>query len=146
MDRPRLLTDDIHDLFSDLAVPDPDTGQPVDPQDSLTGLTSALKRVAPSYSGLALTLVIDDQAVSITSVERGNNSAIATSLSLSLAWVPLLDTDSQITFYASVPGTFVDLAADLALRIRQRKSPSRRGHSLGSRFGPDRRTQTVDDQ
>ena len=112
MDRPRLLTDDIHDLFSDLAVPDPDTGQPVDPQDSLTGLTSALKRVAPSYSGLALTLVIDDQAVSITSVELGNNSAIATSLSLSLAWVPLLDADSQITFYASMPGTFVDLAAD----------------------------------
>jgi AmiR/NasT family two-component response regulator len=34
-----------------------------------------------------------------------------------LAWVPLLGRDSQITFYASVPGTFVDLAADLAYAL-----------------------------
>ena len=114
MDTPRLLTDDIPDLFSDLAVPHPVTGQPVDLQASLAALTASVKHAVPSYRGLALTLVIDEQPITVTSAERGDASDIATSLSLSLAWVPLLGPDSQITFYASVPGTFVDLAADLA--------------------------------
>jgi hypothetical protein len=114
MDAPRLLTDDISDLFSDLAVPDPITGQPIDLEASLAALTSSVKRAVPSYRGLGLILVIDEQPVTVTSAERGNASDIATSLSLSLAWVPLLGPDSQITFYASVPGTFVDLAADFA--------------------------------
>ena len=117
MDAPRLLTDDIRDLFSDLAVPDPMTGQPVDLQASLAALTASVKRAVPSYRGLALILVIDEQPVSVISAARGDTSDIATSLCLSLAWVPLLRTDSQITFYASVPGTFVDLAADLALAL-----------------------------
>ena len=80
-------------------------------------LTASIKRAVPSYRGLALTLVIDDQPVSVISAERGDTSDIATSLCLSLAWVPLLRTDSRITFYASVPGTFVDLAADLAFAL-----------------------------
>ena len=117
MDTPRLLIDDIHDLFSDLAVPDAITGQPVDLEESLTALTAAVKSAVPSYRGLALTLVIDEQPVSVTSAERGNTSDIATSLRLSLAWVPSLSADSRITFYASVPGTFVDLAADLAFAL-----------------------------
>jgi hypothetical protein len=114
VDAPRLLTEDISDLFSDLAVPDPVTGQPVDLEASLGALTSAVKRAVPSYRGLGLILVIDEQPVTVTSAERGNASDIATSLSLSLAWVPLLGPDSQITFYAAIPGTFVDLAADFA--------------------------------
>jgi hypothetical protein len=114
VETPRLLTDDISDLFSDLAVPDPVTGEPVDLDASLAALTASVKRAVPSYRGLGLILVIDEQPIMVTSAERGNTSEIATSLSLSLAWVPLLGPDSQITFYASVPGTFVDLAADLA--------------------------------
>ena len=61
--------------------------------------------------------MIDEQPVSVTSAERGDTSDIATSLCLSLAWVPLLRTDSQIIFYASVPGSFVDMAADLAVAL-----------------------------
>jgi hypothetical protein len=114
VDTPILLTDDISDLFSDLAVPDPVTGQLVDLEASLAALTASVKHAVPSYRGLALALVIDAQPVTVTSAERGNASDIATSLRLSLAWVTLLGPDSQITFYASVPGTFVDLAADLA--------------------------------
>jgi hypothetical protein len=117
VETPRLLTDDIRDLFSDLAVPDPATGQPVDLQASLAALTASVKHAVPSYRGLALILVIDEQPVSMTAAERGDTSDIATSLCVSLAWVPLLRTDSQITFYASVPGTFVDLAADLDLAL-----------------------------
>jgi hypothetical protein len=114
VETPRLLTDDIRDLFSDLAVPDPVTGEPVDLDASLAALTASVKRAVPSYRGLGLIVVIDEQPITVTSAERGNASEIATSLSLSLAWVPLLGPDSQITFYAATPGTFVDLAADFA--------------------------------
>ena len=117
MDKSTLLIDDIHNLFSDLAVPDGFAEQPVELEKSLTALTEAVKSAAPSYRGLALTLIIDKQPVSVTSAEPGNTSDIATSLRLSLAWVPSLSADSQITFYASVPGTFVDLAADLAFAL-----------------------------
>ena len=117
MDTPTPLTDDIHNLFSDLAVPDGFAGQSVELENSLTALTEAVKSAAPSYRGLALTLIIDKQPVSVTSAELGNTSDIATSLRLSLAWLPSLNADSRITFYASVPGTFVDLAADLAFAL-----------------------------
>lgn len=114
MDTSTLLIDDVHNLFSDLAVPDGLTEQPVELEKLLTALTEAVKGAAPSYRGLALTLIIDKQPVSLTSAEVGNTSDIATSLRLSLAWIPSLGAGSRITFYASTPGTFVDLAADLA--------------------------------
>ena len=114
MDTPTLLIDDIHNLFSDLAVPDGFAEQPVELEKLLTALTEAVKSAAPSYRGLALTLIIDKQPVSLTSAEVGNTSDIATSLRLWLAWIPSLGAGSRITFYASTPGTFVDLAADLA--------------------------------
>ena len=120
MDTPTLLIDDIRDLFSDLAVPDGVAEQPVELEKSLTALTQAVKSAAPSYRGLALTLIIDKQPVTVTSAEPGNTSDIATSLRLSLAWVPSLGADSRITFYASTPGTFVDLAADLAFALHRR--------------------------
>ncbi len=98
-------------------MPDGFAEQPVELDKSLTALTEAVKSAAPSYRGLALTLVIDKQPVSVTSAEPGNTSDIATSLRLSLAWVPSLSADSRITFYASTPGTFVDLAADLSFAL-----------------------------
>jgi hypothetical protein len=114
---PTLLIEDIHTLFSELAVPDGFAEQPVELEKSLTALTEAVKSAAPSYRGLVLTLIIDKQPVSVTSAEPGNTSDIATSLRLSLAWIPSLSADSRITFYASTPGTFVDLAADLAFAL-----------------------------
>ena len=98
-------------------MPDGFAEQPVELDKSLTALTEAVKSAAPSYRGLALTLVIDKQPVSVTSAEPGITSDIATSLRLSLAWVPSLSADSRITFYASTPGTFVDLAADLSFAL-----------------------------
>ena len=117
VDTPTLLIDNIHNLFSELAVSDGFAEQPVELEKSLTALTEAVKGAAPSYRGLALTLVIDKQPVSVFSAEPGNTSDIATSFRLSLAWVPSLSADSRITFYASVPGTFVDLAADLGFAL-----------------------------
>jgi hypothetical protein len=117
VDTPTLPIEDIHNLFSDLAVPDGFAGQSVELENSLTALTEAVKSAAPSYRGLALTLIIDKQPVSLTSAEVGNTSDIATSLRLSLGWIPSLGAGSRITFYASTPGTFVDLAADLAFAL-----------------------------
>jgi hypothetical protein len=117
VDTPTLLIDNIHNLFSELAVPDGFAEQPVELEMSLTALTEAVKSAAPSYRGLALTLVIDEKPVTVISAEPGNTSDIATSLRLSLAWVPSLSADSGITFYASTPGTFVDLAADLSFAL-----------------------------
>jgi hypothetical protein len=117
VDTPTLLIEDIHNLFFELAVPDGFGGQSAELEKSLTALTQAVKSAAPSYRGLALTLIIDKQPVNVTSAEPGNTSDIATSLRLSLAWVPSLSADSRITFYASTPGTFVDLAADLAFAL-----------------------------
>ena len=114
MDTPTLLIDNIHNLFSDLAVPDGFTEQPVELEKSLTALAEAVISAAPSYRGLVLTLIIDKQPVSLTSAEVDNTSDIATSLRLWLAWIPSLGAGSRITFYASTPGAFVDLAADLA--------------------------------
>ena len=117
MDTSTLLIEDIHNLFSDLAVPDGFVGQSVELENSLAALTEAVKNAAPSYRGLALTLVIDRQPVSVTSAELEHTSDIATSLRLSLAWIPSLGAGSRITFYASTPGTFVDLAADLSFAL-----------------------------
>jgi hypothetical protein len=117
VDTPTLLIDNIHNLFSELAVPDGVAEPPVELERSLTALTEAVKSAAPSYRGLALTLIIDEQPISVTSAELDSTSDIVTSLRLSLAWVPSLSADSRITFYASVPGTFVDLAADLAFAL-----------------------------
>jgi hypothetical protein len=117
VDTPTLLIDDIHNLFSELVMPDGFAEQPAELAKSLTALTEAVKSAAPSYRGLALTLIIDEQPISVTLAELSNTSDIATSLRLSLAWVPSLSADSRITFYASVPGTFVDLAADLAFAL-----------------------------
>jgi hypothetical protein len=117
VDTSTLLIDDIRNLFSDLAVPDGVAEQPVELEKSLTALTEAAKSAAPSYRGLALTLFIDEQPVSVTSAEAGDTSDIATSLRVSLAWVPSLSAGGRIIFYASTPGTFVDLAADLAFAL-----------------------------
>jgi hypothetical protein len=117
VDTSTLLIDDIHNLFSDLAAPDGVADRPVELEKSLTALTEAAKSAAPSYRGLALRLFIDKQPVSVTSAEPGDTSDIATSLRVSLAWVPSLSAGSRITFYASTPGTFVDLAADLAFAL-----------------------------
>src|SRR4029453_18732786 len=86
VDTPTLPTENIHNLFSDLAVPDGFAEPPVDLENALTTLTEAVKGAAPAYRGLALTLVVDRQPVTVISADPGNASDIATSLRLSLAW------------------------------------------------------------
>jgi hypothetical protein len=103
---------------------------------SMSTLVVSVKRVAPSYSGLAITVVIDDQPVTLTSLEPFCDvSAIVTSMRLSLGWLTSLSSASQITFYAATPGTFVDLAADLSFVVGA--VCLRLDQDLPARFGPD---------
>lgn len=107
----------IHHLLASLAEPDPASLTDLGLADSLTRLVAALKRVTPSYRGLAIALVMDGRPVRLTLAEPSSSGAVSTSLSMSLSWVPALAEGSRITFYAAVPGSFIDLAADLAFTL-----------------------------
>ena len=81
-------------------------------------LARAVKRVAPSYQGVAITVIIDGQRVTLTAMEPSSDpSEITTSMHLSLGGFPLLDPTTEITFYAATPGTFTDLGADLTFAL-----------------------------
>jgi len=114
----------------------PSAGSDNELRRSMSTLVVSVKRAAPSYSGLAITVMIDDQPVTLTSMEPFTDaSAIVTSLRLSLGWLTSLSSASQITFYAATPGTFVDLAADLSYVIGA--VSLRLDEDLPSRFGSD---------
>lgn len=114
----------------------PSDGSDADLRRSMSTLVVSVKRAAPSYSGLAITVVIDDQPVTLTSMEPFTDvSAIVTSLRLSLGWLTSVSSASQITFYAATPGTFVDLAADLNFVIGA--VSLRLDQDLPARFGSD---------
>jgi hypothetical protein len=81
--------------------------------ESVARLLRTARDVAPSYLGMAITVVVDDQPVTLTVFEPDTATQI-TSLTLSLSWLPSLDPASRITFYAATAGAFTDLAADLA--------------------------------
>jgi hypothetical protein len=102
------LAESIRDLFADLEQP---TSQV---EKSLACLRRDLKLAVRSSVGLTLTLSMDqDQQVTLTSIDHLTEpSDIVTSLRLPLNWATM-ENGSMITFYASVPGAFVDLGADL---------------------------------
>jgi hypothetical protein len=87
-------------------------------------LARAVRRVAPSYQGLAISVIIDGHRVSLTAMEPSSDqSEITTSLHLTLGGFPLLDPTTEITFYAATPGTFIDLGADLTFALGAAAGP-----------------------
>lgn len=89
-----------------------------DPGPELTALVTALRTAVPSYRGLDLTLHDHGQPVILSSFLPGAEGKIATSLRLSLAGLSAgFDSRSQVIFYATTPGAFVDLAADLGYAL-----------------------------
>lgn len=97
---------------------------------SLTALVVDLKAAVPSYCGLQLTITQNGFPVVLTSFAELNGSVAATSLRLQLRLLdPALEAASRVVFYARTPGTFVDLAADLAYALgdadRERKGNHR---------------------
>ena len=102
------LADDIKELSTDLEQSRDQVDQ------SLATLRRDLRLAVRSSLGLTIIISFENQPVTLTSLDHLTVGAdIATSLKLPLP--PTAPTeDGSITFYAGVPGAFVDLAADLA--------------------------------
>ncbi len=89
-------------------------------QDQTADLAWALGNAIPSLLGFTISLGIDGTPVIVQVATRSDESSAAgSSLHLPLAWMPD-HAGSSLTFYASTPGAFVDLAADLAFAIGPR--------------------------
>jgi hypothetical protein len=89
--------------------------------DSLTALAVDLQTAVSSYLGLRLTVVLDGWPVTLTAFGGIHGARPTTSFRLVLSSMgPGFDPESRIVFYASTPGAFVDLAADLAYLQRVR--------------------------
>jgi hypothetical protein len=84
----------------------------------LGALRNGLAATIPSSVGLSVRVVVDGQPVTLTAVDADlAPNAVAASLRLPLSWMDSMDDGSAITIYATVPGAFVDLAADLAFEL-----------------------------
>ena len=80
--------------------------------DTLLALTANLEAAVPSYLGLQLTIIENAWPVILTAIRP--DPVATTSLRLPLAVLgPHFDPQSRVTLYATIPGAFVDLAADL---------------------------------
>jgi hypothetical protein len=86
----------------------------------LTNLVADLRAVIPSYRGLQVTILFSDQPVTLTElIPQQTDGAVRTSLRVPLSLLgPGHDEGSRIIFYASTPGAFVDLAADLGYVLK----------------------------
>ncbi len=109
MDLPTVLARHLRDLVDGLETGEDSLGP------ALSALVQDLDTAVSSYLGLRLTLVLDGWPVTLTAFPPLDGVRPVTSLRLGLgALGPGFDPASQVVFYAGTPGTFVDLAADLA--------------------------------
>jgi hypothetical protein len=86
----------------------------IDLATQLRELIKAVEFAVSSYLGM--TLVIDSHEVSVTALED-DPAEIATSLKVGFARLDSADPAGTLTLYASTPGAFVDLAADLTYAL-----------------------------
>jgi hypothetical protein len=113
VDLPTVLLRDLLQLSSSIGLDDGALGEP------LVSLVEGLQAAVPSYRGLHLTIVDDSHPVSLTAfLPLHNGDSINTSLRVPFAALgPGFDSESQVIFYATTPGAFVDLAADLGYAL-----------------------------
>jgi hypothetical protein len=112
-----VLLADLHRLLAGLRadpdhLDDPDHPQTDGLADVLTSLVTHLRGTAPSYAGLRLTLTTPVLPVSLTDVDQAADLRTTLRIPLRLL-LPTLDPGSRVVFYATRPGAFLDLAADL---------------------------------
>ncbi len=106
MDLSTALAADLASLSN--ALQDPDGGLEV----RLASFADDLRASFGSYLGLTITLALDGHQISFSLTDR---VAVAmTSLCIPLPEVAGSEPGSSLVLYAATPGTFVDLAADLA--------------------------------
>lgn len=75
-------------------------------------LASALRAAAPSVLGFSLVLVVDREPVRVDLVDPAG-APTRTTLALPLDWITG-SMGSEMVVFAGIPGTLVDLAADLS--------------------------------
>ena len=108
MDSPTALLRDLLHLSSSVELGEDDLGA------RLAALVTALRAAVASYRGMYLTVVEDDQPVSLSAFDSTEDGAITTSLRLPFAALATgFHVGSRVVFYAASPGAFVDLAADI---------------------------------
>jgi hypothetical protein len=78
----------------------------------LQSLAKELQAAVESYVGLTITIAAEGHRISFTTSERG--ATATTSLSIPLTALAGGEAGSSLVLYATTPGAFVDLAADLA--------------------------------
>ncbi|MET0692860.1 MAG: hypothetical protein ABWX96_17150 [Propionibacteriaceae bacterium] len=112
MDISTALSVDLKNLLRVLDLPD------MDVERSLRALRFDVAVAVPSFVGLALTLVVEGQAVTLTSVEDDREfPPIGSSLRLPVELTATIASGSELILYAGTPGAFVDLAADLSYAL-----------------------------
>jgi hypothetical protein len=80
----------------------------------LAALVTSLRAAVPTYRGMDMTVYDAHQPVRLTAFLDIDDGAITTSLRLPFAVFGAdFHRDSRVVFYATTPGAFVDLAADL---------------------------------
>jgi hypothetical protein len=132
VDLPTDLPSHLHDLVEGIGLGD-DSAIGT----ALTAVAVGLRTAVTSYLGLRLTLVLDGWPVTLTAFGDIDGVRPATSVRMALSGTgPGFDPESRIVLYASQPGAFVDLAADLAYLQRRQAADgaavaadaSRNGH------------------
>lgn len=111
MDISTTLAADLEHLLRVLDLPDVDLAQTVH------DLRVKVERAVPSFVGLSLTLPVRGQPVTLTSVTHDRPTA-ASSLRLPLDLASAARLGGEIVLFASTPGAFVDLAADLGYVLK----------------------------
>jgi hypothetical protein len=109
VDFPAAVLAHVQDLTASIGQDDRDLN------DTLAALTTALRSTATSYCGFQLTIVENQWPVTLTAFTDGHDVPVGTSLRLPLGLVSrMVDGESRVVFFASTPGAFIDLAADLS--------------------------------
>jgi hypothetical protein len=109
VDLPAAVLAHVQDLTASIGHDDRDLS------DTLVALTTALRATATSYCGFRLTIVENQWPVTLAAFADGDHVLVGTSLRLPLGLVSrTVDGESRVVFYASTPGAFTDLAADLS--------------------------------
>jgi hypothetical protein len=86
----------------------------IDLEAQLRALKADLRAAVASYAGMTMTVVADGQEISFTvRADTGTAGEITASLRVPLGREPGSLTDSRLVLYATTPGAFIDLAADL---------------------------------
>lgn len=112
-------------LVAELAVLTEALSDPeVDLQEQLRRLAGSVRVTVSSFLGVRMTVVVDGYPFTITTLDDATAAAgfapvvIGASVSIPLGSARRTNTTSTVVFYASTPGAFVDLAADVTVALR----------------------------